>query len=284
VGTTYSVQVDGAGGAKGAVSIGVTFVTTVPAPANDLFSNAVTTLPATGTTVGASLETGEPLAGTGASGSVWYRFTAQPSATSATVSERDLRVLGWGWRCPLQLSSVVVHGNNSMTGLLLLAVTRSHGAVSKGHVLHVHVASVVMSLQVTLVGSSFDTLLAVYTGSTVTALALVANNDDCATGGSPASCTTFNVVSGTVYSVQVDGWNGQKGAVAIAVTQNTASAPPNDLFSNAVTTLPATGTTVGATLETGEPPAGTGASGSVWYRFTAPVASTSATVRGDDME
>jgi len=181
----------------------------------------VTTLPATGTTVGASLETGEPLAGTGASGSVWYRFTAQPSATSATV---------------------------------------------------------------TLVGSSFDTLLAVYTGSTVTALALVANNDDCATGGSPASCTTFNVVPGTVYSVQVDGWNGQKGAVAIAVTQNTASAPPNDLFSNAVTTLPATGTTVGATLETGEPPAGTGASGSVWYRFTAPVASTSATVRGDDME
>jgi hypothetical protein len=143
-----------------------------------------------------------------------------------------------------------------------------------------------VSVQVTLAGSSFDTLLAVYTGSTVTALTLVANNDDCPPY-SRASCTTFNVVPGTVYSIQVDGWGSRKGVVVIAVTQNMASVPSNDLFSSAVTTLPATGSTLGATLETGEPLAGAGASGSVWYRFTAPVtgsvASISAVVRCSNM-
>ena len=45
----------------------------------------------------------------------------------------------------------------------------------------------------------------------------------------------------------------------------------NDLFSAALSTFPATGTTVGATLEAGEPGtvAGKNISGSVWYKFTA---------------
>jgi hypothetical protein len=138
-------------------------------------------------------------------------------------------------------------------------------------------------LQVTLAGSGYDTLLAVYTGTAVNSLTLVISNDNCASGLT-TSCATFSVTAGTTYSVQVDGWLGAKGAVAIEVTQSTKVSPPNDLFSNAVTILPANGSTLGATLETGEPLAGTGASGSVWYRFTAPVASTSATVRTDDME
>jgi hypothetical protein len=135
-----------------------------------------------------------------------------------------------------------------------------------------------MSLwQVTLAGSDFDTLLAVYTGTAVSALTHVASNDNCASG-EVTSCATFDVTAGTTYLVQVDGAGGAKGAVSIGVMFVTVPAPPNDLFSNAVTTFPATGSTLGATLETGEPSVGVGASGSVWHRLTAPVASTSATV------
>ena len=134
-------------------------------------------------------------------------------------------------------------------------------------------------MQVTLAGSSVDTLLYVYTGTAVNALTLVAVNFDC-TPTTTASCVTFNVVPGTTYSIQVFGyWSSVLAtSLAIAVTQTAVSAPSNDLFSTAVTTFPASGTTIGATLETGEPVID-GASGSVWYRFTAQEAAVLAMVR-----
>ena len=118
----------------------------------------------------------------------------------------------------------------------------------------------------TLAGSSFDTLLAVYTGTTVNSLTLVSSNDDCEPGVL-TSCVTFSVVPGTIYSIQVDGYGAQSGDVSIAVIP----APLNDAFAAAVSTFPTTGTTVGATLEAGEPGtvAGKNISGSVWYKFTA---------------
>ena len=129
----------------------------------------------------------------------------------------------------------------------------------------------------TLAGSSFDTLLAVYTGTTVSTLTLVSSNDDCPSEPRAlTSCATFSVVPGTSYSIQVDGYgaySAQKGAVSIAVIPARA-APLNDAFAAAVSTFPAMGTTVGATLGSREPSAGPGASGSVWYRYT-PRASTS---------
>ncbi len=130
-----------------------------------------------------------------------------------------------------------------------------------------------------LAGSDFDTLLAVYTGSAVTALTRVAFNDDCAQGGSH-SCVTFPVTPGTQYSIQVDGYNGARGVVRVGLTLVGNPAPSNDAFAAAGATFPATGTTVGATPETGEPRAsGAAAGASVWWRFTAPPSATSATVR-----
>ncbi len=81
---------------------------------------------------------------------------------------------------------------------------------------------------------------------------------------------TFIITRGTIYSLQVDGAKGVQGTVRI-VASFVCAAPSNDAFSTAVTTLPATGTTLRATLEPGERVAvpGKGASGSVWYRFTA---------------
>ncbi len=55
--------------------------------------------------------------------------------------------------------------------------------------------------QLSLSGSSFDTLLGVYTGAAVNSLTLVASNDDC--GAETHSCRTFGVSAGVLYYIQV---------------------------------------------------------------------------------
>jgi hypothetical protein len=66
-------------------------------------------------------------------------------------------------------------------------------------------------------GSSFDTLLAVYTGTSVSALAAVAggSNDDSPTGGTLTSKVTVTVTAGVAYPIAVDGYNGQSGSVTL---------------------------------------------------------------------
>ncbi len=65
-------------------------------------------------------------------------------------------------------------------------------------------------------GSSFDTLLAVYTGSAVSALTAVAANDDDPNGGS-TSLLTLHALAGTVYRIAVDGLNGATGQIALSI-------------------------------------------------------------------
>ena len=62
-------------------------------------------------------------------------------------------------------------------------------------------------------GSPFDTLLAVYTGSGVQQLTLIAANDNDAPGG--VSGMSFEVQAGTPYYIVVDGLNGVTGAVTL---------------------------------------------------------------------
>jgi len=59
------------------------------------------------------------------------------------------------------------------------------------------------------VGSTFDTLLGIYTGTIVTNLTVVAGDDDSA--GYLASKLAFNTVSNNLYYIAVDGFNGQTG-------------------------------------------------------------------------
>ena len=54
-------------------------------------------------------------------------------------------------------------------------------------------------------GSSFDTLLGVYTGSVVSGLTQVGGNDDDDQGASLTSLVTFQAAAGTVYHIAVDG-------------------------------------------------------------------------------
>ena len=60
------------------------------------------------------------------------------------------------------------------------------------------------------VGSGFDTLLGVYTGSSVANLTLVAGDDDIG-GGSFQSAVQFAASAGTTYQIAVDGYRDQEG-------------------------------------------------------------------------
>ncbi|HKP18226.1 MAG TPA: metallophosphoesterase [Gaiellaceae bacterium] len=131
------------------------------------------------------------------------------------------------------------------------------------------------------VGSGFDTMLAVYTGSSVSGLTLVAQNDDFL-GWKWTSKVGFAATAGTAYYVAVDGYNdGANGpargtfALNFDLTPTAAVVQANDNFAGAVQIDGPAGTTAGssfgATKETGEPNhAGNAGGRSVWFRWTAP--------------
>ncbi|MBI3854778.1 MAG: hypothetical protein HY293_03705 [Planctomycetes bacterium] len=62
-------------------------------------------------------------------------------------------------------------------------------------------------------GSAFDTVMGVYTGSSVSALTRVAGDDDGGTG--TASLVAFFAVAGTDYKISVDGYGGATGAISL---------------------------------------------------------------------
>ncbi len=69
---------------------------------------------------------------------------------------------------------------------------------------------------VTTAGSDFDTLLGVYTGSTLTNLTPVAANDDDPAGG-VTSAVTFTATRGVTYRIVVDGAGGEAGSVVLSI-------------------------------------------------------------------
>jgi hypothetical protein len=70
--------------------------------------------------------------------------------------------------------------------------------------------------EIDTLGSSFDTVLAVYTGASVSALALVAENDDDERTDTLTSAVRFRVVAGTEYQIAVDGYEGESGIVLLS--------------------------------------------------------------------
>jgi hypothetical protein len=68
-------------------------------------------------------------------------------------------------------------------------------------------------------GSSFDTVLAVYTGSDVNALTTVAQNDNSnLCSGGQQSALSFSAMAGMDYYVAVDGSAGQTGTIELTTT------------------------------------------------------------------
>lgn len=87
-------------------------------------------------------------------------------------------------------------------------------------------------------GSTFDTLLAVYTGSSLTQLTTIAANDDTSPTDS-TSQLTFKALAGTTYKFVVDGFNPDagagtgpaEGAVMLHLTETASAAVVKSVFS-----------------------------------------------------
>ena len=72
-------------------------------------------------------------------------------------------------------------------------------------------------LTIDTLGSSFDTLLAVYTGTSVSSLTAIpgGSNDDSPAGGTTTSKVTFAVTAGMTYQIAVDGYGGVSGSITL---------------------------------------------------------------------
>ncbi|MDT5061462.1 MAG: hypothetical protein QOH63_1921, partial [Acidobacteriota bacterium] len=75
------------------------------------------------------------------------------------------------------------------------------------------------STTITTAGSSYDTMLGVYTGNSVNALTLIGHNDDVDPGKIITSTVTFTATAGTVYKIAVDGWGGETGSIVLNWTE-----------------------------------------------------------------
>ncbi|HWY76108.1 MAG TPA: immunoglobulin domain-containing protein, partial [Verrucomicrobiae bacterium] len=127
------------------------------------------------------------------------------------------------------------------------------------------------SVTIDTIGSSFDTLLAVYTGNSLNALTLVASNDNLGPG-TLQSRVNFSATAGTVYRIAVDGANGAKGNIILTLNQTIGN--DNFAFCEFVGGVSGSvyGSNAGATKESGEPDhAGNAGGASIWYCWTAPI-------------
>jgi hypothetical protein len=117
-------------------------------------------------------------------------------------------------------------------------------------------------------GSTFDSVLGIYTGQTLGSLAIVAENDDGGFGRN--AFVRLNATSGAVYHIKLDGHVGQGGDFTLNIVPGT-----NDHFASCFPLAGAAGNirdyNIYTTAEPGEPAhAGNPAFRSLWYCWTAP--------------
>jgi hypothetical protein len=120
-------------------------------------------------------------------------------------------------------------------------------------------------------GSEFDTVMAVYSGSTMSSLIREGDNDDIAPGNT-ASRVRFFAKAGTQYRIAVDGYRGAQGRVKVSWANNddfeASQSIPDPVGSTSPSTNAKTvfGMTRGATRQIGEP---LPSAASVWFTWTA---------------
>jgi len=79
-------------------------------------------------------------------------------------------------------------------------------------------------------GSSFDTLLGVFLGSSISNLTLVADNDDI--NGLLAAQVSFMAQAGTNYEIAADGYDGASGTIVLTILVNYSHLGPLALLPN----------------------------------------------------
>jgi hypothetical protein len=83
----------------------------------------------------------------------------------------------------------------------------------------------------TTAGSTFDTVVAVYQGDTVSELVEIASNDDAVLPDRnatpiPESLVAFAAQEGEIYRIAVDGFSGDQGSITLAFTRGEAAVKP----------------------------------------------------------
>jgi len=81
------------------------------------------------------------------------------------------------------------------------------------------------SVTITTAGSNYDTMLGVYTGTSVSTLTTIAKNDDVDPGIVRTSTVTFDPIAGTIYRIAVDGWGGETGSITLNWTESNCWQP-----------------------------------------------------------
>ncbi len=124
------------------------------------------------------------------------------------------------------------------------------------------------TLYVNTIGSTYDTVLDLFQGTSIGALNFRTGNDDY--GGTLQSRVAVSVTRGLTYQIRVDGYSSNVGNIRLSWLLR----PSNDNFSNASTLSGGsgarTGITTTATAETGEPYHHGSLGRSVWWKYTAP--------------
>ncbi len=101
------------------------------------------------------------------------------------------------------------------------------------------------SVTFTTAGSSFDTVLAIYTGTSVGALTVIGKNDDIPdVPGQPHQVTSsvaFSASAGTIYRIAVDGYDnggsgGDMGPLKLNWTESNCTEPPPAVLTEPGTT------------------------------------------------
>jgi hypothetical protein len=138
-------------------------------------------------------------------------------------------------------TSLVSGGSISTTGKNASATTQALEPTIVGDVVTRSVwwswtAPFTGPVTISTAGSSFDTLLGVFTGTALGALTSIAENDDAGTGAF-TSIVNFNAVSGIPYVILVGGLNGAGGKIALSITVGSgpctyAVTPTSKSFSN----------------------------------------------------
>jgi hypothetical protein len=106
---------------------------------------------------------------------------------------------------------------------------------------------------ITTRGSTFDTLLAVYTGSSITNLALVASDED--RGGNLTGQVDFNAGAGVEYLIAVDGLAGASGPLVLNWSLDSTPTPFPQITSQPISqSVAAGGMATFAVQASGPPP------------------------------
>jgi len=147
----------------------------------------------------------------------------------------------------------------------------NHAGNAGGKSIWVKLSNTTDNVKIDSYGSNFDTLIAVYSGTTVSGLSLLTSNDDDGTAGGKSSINLTKSAT-TNYYIAVDGKNGASGYVALS---EQILAPANDNFIAAQPLLGNSGSIVLnntsnslATTEISEP---LHAAQSVWFIWFASV-------------